>query len=158
GGWTITGVHTYNAGTPIGVTTERTLPTQSAGALNPAVLRPNIVPSAAMISHPCSGFDPGTERLLNIGAFADPAPWTFGNAPRTPPEFPTCHYFNENVSLFKNFPIREKANFQIGVDTFNLFNRHPWNGPNTDIDSAGFGQIGGVSPGRIVQLRARIDF
>ena len=158
GGWTIAGVHTYNSGNPIAVLTERTLPTQSAGALSPAVLRPDIVPGVAMISHGCSGLDPGSNLLLNSAAFRDPAPWTFGNAPRTLPNVRTCPQFNENVSLFKNFPIKEKANFQIGVDTFNLFNRHPLGGPNTDIDSAGFGQIGSAGPGRIVQVRARIDF
>jgi hypothetical protein len=158
GGWTIAGVHNYNAGNPIPVSTERTLPTQSAGALNPAVLRPDIVPGVAQIARACSGFDPGTHRLLNVAAFRDPAPWSFGDAPRTLPNVRTCHQFNENVSLFKVFPIKEKAYLQIGVDTFNLFNRHPWGGPNTDIDSAGFGQIGGAGPGRIVQVRARIDF
>lgn len=158
GGWTIAGVHTYNSGMPIAISSELTLPTMSSGALSPAVLRPDIVPGVSMVSHGCSGFDPATDRLLNIAAFRAPAPFSFGNAPRTLPNVRSCGYFNENVSLFKNFRFKERANFQVGVDTFNLFNRHPWGGPNTDINAANFGQISGVNPGRIIQLRARIDF
>jgi Carboxypeptidase regulatory-like domain/TonB dependent receptor len=158
GGWTISGVQTYNSGMPLAIATEISLPTMSSGALSPAVLRPDIVPGVGMVSHSCSGFDPATDRQLNINAFAAPPPWTFGNAPRTLPNVRSCGYFNENISLFKNVPLKERANLQVGVDTFNLFNRHPWGGPDTDINSAGFGQISSVNPGRIVQVRARIDF
>jgi hypothetical protein len=66
---------------------------------------------------------------------------------------------NENLSLYKNFPIKEKGKIRIGVDTFNLFNRHPWGGPNNDWSNApGYGTITGANPGRIIQFNARISF
>ena len=157
GGWTIAGIHTYNRGTPLSIGTDITLPTMSAGALSAATLRPNLVPGVSMTSASCSSFNPSTDRLLNTAAFAAPAPYSFGNASRSPGPR-ACGYLNENFSLYKNFPIKERLNLRFGVDTFNLFNRHPWGGPNTDWSSAGFGQIGSASPGRIVQLNARVDF
>jgi len=157
GGWTVAGVQTYNRGTPVSVGTDITLPTMSAGALSAATLRPDVVSGVAMTSASCSNFNPATDRLLNPAAFTAPAAYSFGNASRTPGPR-VCGYMNENFSLFKNFPIKERGNIRIGVDTFNLFNRHPWGGPNTDWSSAGYGTIGSANSGRIIQFNARISF
>jgi hypothetical protein len=154
GGWQISGIHTYQSGQPVNVTTEGIMPTMSTGALNSDYLRPDLT-GAALKEGPCRL----SSQYLNPAGFADPAAWTFGNAPRTLPNVRSCHYLNENFSLNKFFPITEHAKLNIGVDTFNLFNRTQPGGPNNDIDAAsGFGTIQGSGSGRIVQLHGRIDF
>jgi hypothetical protein len=162
GGWSIAGVHTYQSGTPIAVTTERTLPT-TGGAQYAALLRPDLVPGVPIrTSASCSssGLNPFSQTLLNVAAFTDPQPLQFGNVSRTLGNVRSCGLLNENLSLFKDVPLyKERAKFQIGVDTFNLFNRVQWGGPSTDIDSpSNFGQVGSAGAGRIIQLHARIDW
>ncbi len=162
GGWSIAGVQTYQSGTPVAVITESLLPTMGGSDQGPALLRPNIVPGQAIRTNAsCSSFDPATQTLMNINAFALPGPFQFGDAPRTLPNVRTCPYFNENISLNKTFPLlsHERATMQIGVDTFNLFNRVQWGGPSGDVSSPStFGTIGSAGAGRIVQLHARIDW
>jgi hypothetical protein len=108
----------------------------------------------------CGDFDPGRgDRYLNGGAFRDPVPWAFGNAGRVLGNVRTCANFNENISILKAFPIKEKVRIQIGADFFNTFNRHNWGAPNTDIDNvAGFGTISSTSPGRVIQVHGRVEW
>lgn len=159
GGWSIAGIHTYQSGTPLALTTEEILPTMG-GALNPALVRPNRVPGVPIgTGVGCSGFDPAKDKLVNVAAFTTPPPFQFGNVSRTLGNFRTCGYSNENISLDKNIALRERASLQIGVDTFNLFNRVQWGGPATDVTAAStFGTITSSGPGRIIQLHARIDW
>src|SRR5438128_11054839 len=72
GGWSISGYNSYNSGTPIGVVTERVLPTVG-GALLGNNLRPDIVPGTPIRTDAgCGNFDPGRgDRYLNISAFRD---------------------------------------------------------------------------------------
>ena len=159
GGWSISGYNSYNSGTPIGVVTERVLPTVG-GALLGNNLRPDIVAGAAIrTSAGCGDFDPGRgDRYLNSSAFSDPAPWRFGSASRVLGNVRTCGSLNENISIIKYIPIKERVRFQFGSDFFNAFNRHSWGAPNTDIDNSGFGTITSTGPGRVIQVHARIEF
>ena len=160
GGWELSGVHTYQSGTPVALVTEHALPTMSSGALTAAVLRPNINPGVPQKGQGCSGFNPASSLALNPKAFSDPAPWTFGDAGPYQPNVRSCGLLDENFSLNKYIPLyKERARMQIGANAFNLFNRHPWNGPNGDIDSSAFGTINGTQlGGRVIQVHARIDF
>jgi len=130
-------------------------------ALNPNVLRPDIIPGVAIRAPVgCGDFDPGRgDRYLNVGAFSDPAPWSFGNASRVLGSVRTCGSLNENISILKNIPIAERIRFQFGADFFNAFNRHTWGAPGTDIDNPqAFGTITSTGPGRVIQMHARIEF
>jgi hypothetical protein len=158
GGWSIAGVHTYNSGFPLAISSQLTLPTMSAGALSPAVLRPDYTGSPIRTGKGCGGFDPATDLYLNASAFQAPAPWSFGNVPRTLPSTRSCGYSNENFSISKWFRFAESGRIQIGGNFFNLFNRHPWGIPDVNFSSASFGQMNSVNAGRSIQLNARIEF
>jgi hypothetical protein len=153
GGWTLAGMHTYQSGFPLGVGTEETLPTTNTSE------RANSVPGVSrMTSSGCGNYIPG-EAFLNAAAFAPPPAWTFGNTSRLLGNVRNCGTKNESVSLFKNFPLHgESAKLQIGADAFNLFNRHIWASPNTDINSSAFGTITSTSNPRMMTLHARITW
>jgi len=170
GGWSISGVHTYNSGLPVGVTTQRVLPTM-ASALYPNRLRPDRVPDVPIRTDVgCGDYDPGRgDRYLNISAFRVPAPWTFGNVARNLGDVRTCAFLNENISIRKMIPISERVSFQFGGDFFNAFNRVQWGGPSpffgdvthyaADIDNPqAFGTIRSTGPGRIIQVYARVEW
>src|SRR6185295_8226317 len=63
-----------------------------------------------------------------------------------------------DMQVSKNFRVAEKMNLQIRADMFNFFNHVNYNGPNTDITSASFGEINGAGGMRVVQFNARFSF
>jgi hypothetical protein len=159
GGWSVSGIHTYRAGTPIGVSTNLRLPTTGDSlSLSAPPVRPNWVGGVdALTGVSCRGFDPARDLYLNRAAFSDPAPFTFGNAPRLLPNVRGCAYSDENISVMKYMPITERGiNLRFGADFFNIFNRHHFSGPSTNIDNTNFGSISGAGPPRIIQLHMKL--
>ena len=63
-----------------------------------------------------------------------------------------------DFALSKNFRIREGIQLQIRADMFNALNHVNYNGPNTDITSATFGEINGAGGMRVVQFNGRITW
>ena len=159
GGWSISGIHTYRAGTPIAVGTNlRLITTGDSLSQTQPTLRPNLVSGGSpRTGLSCGGFDPATSLYLNLAAFTDPAPFSFGNAPRRLPNVRGCTYSDENISLLKYFPVvHERVSMRLGADFFNIFNRRHLGGPATNIDNANFGRISGAGPPRIMQLNFKI--
>jgi hypothetical protein len=161
GGWSLSGVHTYDAGTPMVFSTNGRLPT-TADTLTQVVspLRADVISGVnPIVGSGCGGsFNPTVDVLLNRAAFADPAPYTFGNAPRLASYARSCASFNENMSLLKTAPIREKANLEFGFDVFNVFNRRHFGAPDSDIDDTTFGYVGSAGPGRTAQLHLKLKW
>ena len=46
-----------------------------------------------------------------------------------------------NMSMFKNFKIRERINFQFRAEAFNAFNTPIYQGPDTGLTSNSFGRV-----------------
>lgn len=61
-------------------------------------------------------------------------------------------------TLAKSFTLRQPAQLQVRADMFNLLNRVNYNGPDTNILSAFFGQIRGAGSARTMQIGARLSF
>ena len=151
-GWTLGVQHNYFSGQPISVSSRVRYP----GGFGPIwpVLRLN---SQIKTNTICGEYSPGG-RFLNVNAFMNAAPWTLGNT-RTLPKERGCSYFNENATLQKDTQVNEDVNVRLGVDFFNVFNRHIWGGLNTDTgNAAGFGQFGSTSRPRFIQLHLSIHF
>jgi hypothetical protein len=73
---------------------------------------------------------------LDSGAgFTTPALDQIGNVGRNTAFGP--HFFNTDLSIQKNFLIREKYTFQLRADGFNAFNHINWGTPNGNIDQGG---------------------
>ncbi len=47
------------------------------------------------------------------------------------------NFFNTDLSIQKNFNIRERASFQLRADGFNAFNHINWGTPNGNVDQGG---------------------
>lgn len=155
GGWQVAGIHNYFAGFPVTVTSRAQLPSIGGAWAN----RVNSVPIETGIG--CSDYDPNDplkNRVLNQSAFATPAPFTFGNT-RVLPGTRDCGYSNENLTILKNFKIREGMRLRFGAEIFNVFNRHQWQGLNADIDNpAAFGRYSSASDPRIVQFQLKFEY
>jgi hypothetical protein len=104
---------------------------------------------------------PGITPYFNVKAFANPAPYTLGNTPRTMAYSSLRNetYKNEDISLAKTIPIYKSLQLQIKVDAFNVFNRSVFGGINTDITTSSFGQVNGQSNApRRLQFEAYVRF
>jgi hypothetical protein len=92
------------------------------------------------------------------------APFTFGNIARETEAITGPMYKAEDVSLLKDFHIRERIVFQLKGEAFDVFNRHrmalPNQLPSASSDLAlGFGIPGATDYGpRNMQVSGRINF
>ena len=69
------------------------------------------------------------------GAFTRPALDQIGNVGKNTVFGP--HFFNTDLSIQKNFSIREKTQLQLRADGFNAFNHINWGTPNGNLDQGG---------------------
>jgi len=91
------------------------------------------------------------------------APFAFGNIPRVTEAITGPKYLAEDLSLMKNFRIREKVTFQLKGEAFDLFNRHrmglPDLAPGDSSQNTGFGIPTGTDYGpRNLQVSGRVTF
>ena len=89
-------------------------------------------------------------------AFALPAQFTFGNAPRNVLRGPG--FVSTDLSFMKTVPIGGGARFQFRAEFYNIFNNVNYNNPNTTYAAANFGRITGAGSMRQVQLGGKVLF
>jgi len=154
GNWSISGIQTYASSGPLSVGTEASIP----GGISVWPVLKKGVPIRAT---GCSSLQPGNpnrQSILNINAFADPAPYTLGNV-YTLPNVRGCGFFNEDLGLDKAVNLSERWKLTFGAMFRNALNRHQFVGFGTDIDSpGGFGVPTATTAGRQVQLYANLNF
>ena len=166
--WQVSGIITFTSGAPLGIT--------GSGCNTPGVVSSTNGSAAYCdVSYNPSFSGPvringgygngnalgtGAVSYLNKAAFADPAPYTFGNLPRSAPfGLFGPSLLDEDVSLRREFPIRESIKLAVQADAFNVTNSVQFAPPATNIDSANFGQVTTTNNlPRKFQLSARITF
>jgi len=147
GDWSVSCVATLQTGAPFTVTTQaNTTNAFSAGALRADVLRnPNL---------------PAGERSLlrwfDTSAFRQPAQFQFGNQGVNLGR--GDGQTGINLSILRNFPIRETVRLQFRGEIFNAPNHPNFNLPGVVFGAPGFGVVNSASPARQVQLGMRLVF
>ena len=149
GGWKSSGVFTMQGGFPvvIGLT---------GGNLLEGVQRPNLIGDPSM---------PGSVRdrlnnYFNAAAFSRPDADTFGSAPRTL-SYRNPGIRNADLTLGKNFRIREGHIVELRMEAFNAFNGVVFGKPNASVGGNAFGLITGYAGGfgpRQLQFAVRYEF
>ncbi len=110
---------------------------------------------------PGSGLEFYSPIALGTGGFTQPALDQIGTVGRDTAFGP--HFFNTDLSLQKNFPVRESVSLQLRADAFNAFNHINWGTPNGNIDQGGSISSGPYPSGttgatRQLQFSGRIQF
>jgi Carboxypeptidase regulatory-like domain len=148
GGWQVSSVITMKAGLPLGIDA-LTNNTNSLGGGQ----RPNITGN---IARP-AGVDPVKE-WFNVAAFTQPAPFTFGNAPRflSNPRGPGLNQWDIGIS--KMFQPLEHFRIQFRSEFFNVFNRPNFYLPDTTFGDPGFGALNQTLPARDIQFAIKLLF
>jgi Carboxypeptidase regulatory-like domain/TonB-dependent Receptor Plug Domain len=155
--WQISGIATFASGFPDGVTFTTTDAENITGGGDGAHV---VVTGDAML--------PKSQRTVaeyfNTSVFALPAVGTIGNAPKDVFRGPGINNFD--LTVFKNFSIREKAMAQLRWEAYNAFNHTQWSGVNTTATfnpqgqqvNGLFGQVTSARDPRIMQLAMRVSF
>ena len=159
GGWRISGIATYSSGTPNALATTNSLPL-FGGGLRPIISTHDGWQPATKGDH----FDPAVDRTIQAASFfpAQPAN-TFGNMTRYNPKFRAFPNYNENFSLAKTFPVRERVRLDFRAEMFNAFNRVRFGQGSLTIQSQTFGvlsQTAGdqINSPRQMQLALKLYF
>lgn len=132
GGWQVNGIATYQTGTPLIISANNT-----SGLFARRTLPNNNGQSGAK-----SG--PVQDRLdayFDTSVFSQPAPFTFGNHSLYSPDIRSDATRNWDLSLFKEFRIRERVTTQFRAEAFNAFNTVRFGNPSTSVTASNFGVV-----------------
>jgi hypothetical protein len=160
GGWSLSGILTYESGTPLSITIPNGLP------ISNGQLRPDLVSGATVYDRRDHGaFQPFNalngdrgDTMLNRAAFANPAAYRFGNLAPFLPYARGFGFANEDISLAKRVYWGERQFFEFRTDWFNAPNRRQLSNPITDLTSVNFGRITGQKSPRAIQFGVRYAF
>jgi hypothetical protein len=108
---------------------------------------------------PSKGPDSASQ-MFNPANFSNPEFGQLGNSPKNFQNWRGWSTPSENATITKKFAIGEGGRYvaSIRADFFDIFNRHYWNNPDTDMGSPYFGHVNGVWGNRTGQLGARFQF
>jgi hypothetical protein len=152
GGWKTNGIWRIADGRPLTFTLADGNPIPTYGAV-----RPNIVGTPKR-NH---GSDWVDNYFADTTIFSRPDDFTLGNAPRALGSIRSPWSFTTDLSLAKQFPIREEMNLEIRLEARNALNHPVFGTPDTTVDDFGnFGKIfyqSGNGP-REMQLAVKFNF
>lgn len=151
GGWVANSVSVFQTGFPLQISQS----TNFNSAFGYASQRPN----ATGVSPVTAGsLEQRLNDYINPAAFSTAGQFTFGNVGRTigmrgPGQV------NFDMSLFKNFVIKEKLKSQFRLEALNAFNTPLFYGPNVSFGSSSFGTITSQANfSRQLQMALRFSF
>jgi hypothetical protein len=156
--WQLSGVASFISGAPsgIGLNTTNGLDIPGGGdGVRPLVLSNPILPKDQR----------SLLQYFNASVFALPALGTAGNAPRDVVRGPGTNNFD--MTVFKNFPVRERVKFQLRFEAYNAFNHTQFSGMNTTAQfnpttgqqvNAAFGTLTSARGARVGQASLRVTF
>ncbi len=145
GGWQVAGVSSFKDGFPLSVQ-NATNNTNSFGGNQ----RPNILGNPTLSN-------PTIYQWFNVADFTQPAPFTFGNAPRTLGYLRAQGTINSDLTLQKYWRLwSEASKLQLRAEFYNLFNRTQFFAPATKFGTSTFGVVPGALPGRSIQFGMKL--
>ena len=114
-------------------------------------LRPNLIGDRSL---------PADERTLthwfDTAAFINPAPFTFGNSPRSVLRGPGIA--TTDLTVERSIALTPRVRFELRGEAYNLLNRANYNLPGFTLGAPDFGVISSARPARTLQLGARLAF
>jgi hypothetical protein len=161
GGWTVSALFRYHSGLPLRVTSNSYYAGWSDFGY-PIYVNAN--PSGDYSRQFRGNFDQKdaaspANRYFDPKLFSNPAYGEFGTGPGY---FKQLRWFGaayEDLGIMKNISIGDRYNLQIRFELINVFNRHYYSDPVTDIGNAMFGQVVSTTGApRQGQLGIRFEF
>lgn len=147
-GWQLNGITTFQSGQPLVL--------GNAIATTSGATRPHNNGASARKTGPV---DQRLNQYFDTSVFRAPGPFEFGTTGRTLPDVRSDGTRNFDISLFKNFKIRERYQMQFRTEFFNIFNTPRFDAPNGTFGNVNFGVVGAQDNNpRDIQLALRFSF
>ena len=169
-GWQISGITTFQTGAPYTVTA-------GVNGYSNQLLTGSYTEGTriSIVGNPFLGTSHDPYHRLNPAAFRAPQVGDPGIGNEGQNRFTGPGINNTNLALQKQFTVKERYNFQLRLDAFNVFHHTQFNGINsslsfntpggTDVTNAaspqlltGFGSVSGANDPRILKLLGRFTF
>lgn len=151
GGWSVNGIGSLQAGSPIGVVSRNNTTASQGGGQTP---------NSTGIKSATSGST--KQRIygwINPAAFADAPPFAFGNVGRFLPDNLGPPLHNWDISLLKDIRLNERMKFQLRGEFFNAFNQVNFANPSgTTFGQPDFGRINAAEAARIIQFGLKLYY
>ncbi|MBO0863172.1 MAG: hypothetical protein J2P21_32705, partial [Chloracidobacterium sp.] len=163
GNWQVSGIYSHYSGTPFAI-----------GGTNTAMNCPgcgSILINYSGNANPIGSVGSSTETYYDPSQFSQPTGTTvagFGNTGRS--TFRSPRVWNTDLSIFKQFKIKERIRPELRIEATNIFNHTNWAAPVTSFTSINFlkftpsqaesGDVNGAyGPGpRRIQIGLRVSF
>jgi hypothetical protein len=152
GGWSLESFITLQSGQPIAIIND-------ASRLTDGNQRPNVICSQLRTGINFHEAARTGDPYLNQDCFADPGDNIPGNAPRHFSNLRGDGIRNLDMSLSKEFKIRERAQLQVRAEMFNVANHQRFAFPDIASGAGGFGTVTSTRNNyRRMQFGARLQF
>ena len=149
GGWELQGIQSWSSGLPYTILAS----VAESNTDGDAEERPNRVTGV-----PLYPSNKGANLWFNPAAFTGAAFGTYGNSGRN--IIYTAPQVDFDTSLFKDFPIHERARLQFRAEVFNMFNHANFraNSLISQFDAPGAGSYTAAQPARQIQFALKLIF
>jgi hypothetical protein len=147
GGWKLGVFGTFQSGPPFTVISA----SNTTNAFPAGGLRPNLIADPNLPDGQRS-----LGRWFDTSAFAQPAPFTFGNSPRS--GLRGAGIQTVDLTLLKEFAITERWRTELRGEFYNLLNHANFDIPGHTLGAADFGVVSSARPARAAQLGLRVSF
>jgi len=152
GGWSLDNFVTFQSGQPLAIF-------NSAGRLTDGNQRPNVICQQLTTGLSFQEAARTQQPYLNQACFADPGDNIAGNAPRHFSQLRGEGIRNLDMSLSKDFQIKENVTLQVRAEMFNVANHQRFAFPDVGSGDGSFGAVNStVGNYRRMQFGARLQF
>jgi hypothetical protein len=158
GGWTLAGNLRYENGRPLGIYYSSN---PYGGVLfDTGYLPDRVAGVSGYLDTSNSNIVVGSSHYISSSAFTLPPPGNLGNEGRLDSVLRGWANYNEDLSLYKDFVFKERLTWRVGGNSSNIFNRHQWCDPDTNLsDGNAFGTITGqCNLPRAFELYMKLNF
>lgn len=155
GGWQLSGFGIFEEGLPLNIITSASFPNGdweadgTTGLARPDAPRTPIQESGFSRQQYLNG-------IFTASEFPAPPLGTDGTLGRD--VFSGPGFEGVDLSMMKNFKVRERINMILRVDAFNAFNRVNLNAPTVDLNSNTFGKSTGANTSRNWEISLKVRF
>jgi hypothetical protein len=132
GGWQINGIVAFKSGTPLQITASNT-----SGLYALLTAPNNNGKSGRLDGSPQSRLN----RWFDTSVFSQPPAFTLGNMGPRVPDLRNDRVRNYDISLFKEFVLRESLKLQFRTEALNALNTPRFGNPTTSVTSGSFGIV-----------------
>lgn len=144
GGWQVSGISTFKDGFPLAISASNNAGVGNSGQRPELVGNPNIS-------------NPTIQEWFNTAAFAQPAAYTFGNAPRTMPHTRAPGLNTSDVGLEKWWnPTGERLKLEFRAEAYNIANHPNFFAPDMNLGDPTFGTVTNAFVGRSIQFSLKL--